>query len=121
METQNRKSKKQIDNVVINNVIAYAKSALSEYNIIGVWLFGSFAKGTENENSDIDVALVFDNLNDKFKAQFELMKMRRNIDFRIEPHPIDKKEFTIQNQFADEIINTGLQIYKYDGGNQYWV
>ena len=123
METKNRKFKTDIDIAIINNVIAYTKSALNQYNIIGVWLFGSFAKGTANENSDIDIALVFDSLKDKFQAQFELMKIRRKFDYRIEPHPLDEKEFTKQNQFADEILNTGLQIFRYEKekGTQHWL
>lgn len=109
--SKNRKLKAKINQTVINNAIAYTNTALQHYNIISVWLFGSYVRGTATEDSDIDIALVFDKLEDKFQAQLELMKLRRNIDFRIEPHPIDKNEFTIQNHFVDEIINTGLQIY----------
>ncbi len=119
METKNRKYKRNIDSTIINNAVTYTKCAINKYNLLSVWIFGSFAKGTNSENSDIDIALVFDNLEDKFKAQFELMKMRRKIDFRIEPHPLDQKEFTKDNQFADEIINTGLRIY--DKVTQYWI
>jgi hypothetical protein len=51
------------------------------------------------------------------------MKIRRKIDYRIEPHPLDEKEFTKQNQFADEILSTGLQIFRYEKekGTQHWL
>ena len=41
-----------------------------------VYLFGSYAKGTANDNSDIDLAIIFDNLSDAFDMQVELMKLR---------------------------------------------
>ena len=49
--------------------------------------------------------------------------MRRKIDIRIESHPLDKTEFNIQNQFADEILKTGFQIYQYEKekGTQHWL
>lgn len=45
-----------------------------------VYLFGSYARGTANDNSDIDLAIIFDNLSDAFDMQVELMKMRRKFD-----------------------------------------
>ena len=120
METKDRELKTTIDLAIINTVITYTKTVLNKYNIVSVWIFGSFAKGTEQENSDIDIAVVFENLNDKFQAQFNLMKMRRKIDIRIEPHPLDKPDSNVTNQFADEIQRTGLKIYQYEKGIQHW-
>jgi len=36
-----------------------------------------------------------------------LLKLRRNIDIRIEPHPFEVKDFNDSNLFACEIIGTG--------------
>jgi len=48
-----------------------------------VYLFGSYAKGIINVDSDIDLAIVFENLTDTFDMQVELMKLRRQrIRFR---------------------------------------
>lgn len=33
-----------------------------------------------------------------------------NIDLRIEPHPIKKKDFEAGNTFVEEIINTGIKV-----------
>jgi len=57
-------------------------------------LYGSYAKGTAHEDSDIDLAIVAENwLPDKFDAQFELMKLGSKGASRIEPHPFRKSDF----------------------------
>jgi hypothetical protein len=42
--------------------------------------------------------------------QVELMRLRRNIDSRIEPHPFRESEFDISNPIASEIIKYGQEI-----------
>ncbi len=79
-------------------------------NIKKVYVFGSFAKGTEKEDSDIDLAIIFKNLSDTFDMQVQLMKLRRKFDTRIEPHPFSESDFQISNPLADEILKTGLEI-----------
>lgn len=56
------------------------------------YLFGSYAKGMEREGSDIDIALVIGKMDDFFSIPMQLMRLRRNIDLRIEPHPIWDKD-----------------------------
>ena len=77
--------------------------------IESVYLFGSYAKGMPHEHSDIDVALVVK----RFKGSFfkvipSIWKLRRQIDFRIEPHVIARDTDYIG--FLDEIQNTGILI-----------
>lgn len=74
------------------------------------YLFGSFAKGNEKEESDIDVAIILNNMPDFFAAQKQLMRLRRKVDLRIEPHPISAKDFNNMNPFAYEIQQTGIEI-----------
>jgi hypothetical protein len=38
------------------------------------------------------------------------MRLRREIDLRIEPHPILEEDFNIQNPLAYEIKRTGIEI-----------
>jgi len=73
-------------------------------------LFGSFAKGTNHDDSDIDIALVINNLKDSFGTQVKLMKLRRKIDLRIEPHPFSTSEFNNSNPVVTEILKNGLEI-----------
>jgi len=77
--------------------------------IEAVYLFGSFAKGTPREHSDIDVAFVVN----KFKGDFfevipPIWKLRRHVDFRIEPHIIARD--TDYAGLIEEIQKTGILI-----------
>ena len=75
-----------------------------------VFLFGSYARGTFHEDSDIDLAIIFDSLFDSFDMQVELMKIRRKFDIRIEPHPFSESDFNTSNPLAKEILENGLEI-----------
>ena len=75
-----------------------------------VYLFGSYAKGIFNVDSDIDLAIVFENLTDTFDTQVELMKLRRKFDNRIEPHAFRESDFEVSNPLAMEILKTGIEI-----------
>ena len=75
-----------------------------------IYLFGSYAKGTHNKNSDIDLAIIFDSLPDPFDMQVELMKKRRKFDTRIEPHPFASDDLDASHPLVNEIIQNGLEI-----------
>ena len=75
-----------------------------------VYLFGSYAKGIINVDSDIDLAIVFENLTDTFDMQVELMKLRRKFDNRIEPHAFRESDFEVSNPLTMEILKTGIEI-----------
>ena len=79
-------------------------------NVQRIFLFGSYAKGTHNKNSDIDLAIFFDRLPDPFDMQVELMKIRRKFDTRLEPHPFASGDFDSAHPMAREIIQNGLEI-----------
>ncbi len=75
-----------------------------------VYLFGSYAKGTFHDNSDIDLAIIFDRLSDSFDMKVELMKLKRKFDIRIEPHPFIESDFNLSHPLAREIIYNGVEI-----------
>ncbi len=79
-------------------------------NIKKVYIFGSYVKGIVQEDSDIDLAIIFKNLDDSFDMQVQLMKLRRKFDTRIEPHAFRESDFQTSNPFANEILNTGIEI-----------
>jgi len=76
------------------------------------YLFGSYAKSMQTNDSDIDIALVFDkaNISDRFDLQVKLFTLASYIDTRIEPHPINSEDFNYDNPFSCEIIKTGKEI-----------
>jgi len=81
-----------------------------KYQIENAILFGSFAKGTNHTDSDIDIAIVFKSVDDIINMQIELMQMRSNDDLLIEPHPFNKIDFTVSNPIVAEILKNGIEI-----------
>ena len=75
-----------------------------------VYLFGSYAKEENYPASDVDLAVIFENLTDTFETQVELMKMRRMFDTRIEPHIFLESDFTPSNPLANEVIKHGIRL-----------
>ncbi len=71
---------------------------------------GSFAQSRAQDARDIDIALALANIPDFFDVQNQLMRLRRKIDLRIEPHPIQINDFNASNPLADEVERTGLEI-----------
>lgn len=86
----------------------YIRQVPKSLDLKKAFLFGSHTKGTEHEESDIDVALIIGKMDNFFSVQRQLMRLRRKIDLRIEPHPIWEKDFNRQNPFACEIQKTGV-------------
>jgi uncharacterized protein len=88
----------------------YVKNLKRKYDVKKAYLFGSFARGNAHEDSDIDVAVVLGG-NFKFhETQLDLMRMRWDLDTRIEPHPIHEKDFNKDFSFAYEILKYGIPI-----------
>ena len=82
----------------------------NNYDIVKAVLFGSYAKGDFNNDSDIDIAVIFKKLDDKFNTQVKLFMLTPKFDTRIEPHPIDINDYNHNNPFANEIIKNGIEI-----------
>jgi len=94
----------------LNIAKRYASAVSANYKYIRIILFGSFAKGNYNDDSDIDIAVVFKDYNNLIDMQLELMRLRRKIDSRIEPHPFREREFERSNPIVNEIIKYGQEI-----------
>jgi predicted nucleotidyltransferase len=110
MDKKNKGIKTMDKRQAINIASIYVKEVKSKYDLKKAILFGSFAKESDNNDSDIDIALVFKNVGDIFDMQIELMKLRRNVDLRIEPHPFDEEDFDTYNPVAREILKHGIEI-----------
>jgi len=75
-----------------------------------VYLFGSYARGLADNESDIDIAVVFDELEDTFDMQLRLMKLRREYDLRIEPHVFRSSDLDETHPLSKEIMEAGLAV-----------
>ncbi|MFA5815686.1 MAG: nucleotidyltransferase domain-containing protein [Bacteroidales bacterium] len=94
---------------VIKELSLY-KSLVSRYfDLEKMILFGSYARGTQREHSDIDVAVIVRKIDGDFFATTPILwKLRRDIDTRIEPILFEKDNDP--SGFLDEIIRTGIEI-----------
>ncbi|MHB1393693.1 MAG: nucleotidyltransferase domain-containing protein [Clostridia bacterium] len=96
---------------IINIVKQYTDLVRKEISIKHVYLYGSYTKGNFTEDSDIDLAIVGDDFSeDLYEYTLKLMKIRRKVDTRIEPHPFRTSDFTKDNPFVLEILNSGVKI-----------
>ncbi len=82
----------------------------AHFSVETAYLFGSFAKGNFRPESDIDVAIILNQKNLTFNSEMELVKLRRDIDLRIEPHAFLKKDFNENNPLAHEILKYGIRL-----------
>ena len=102
---------KKIDSRVKNTIMEYISKLKKEINVIDVYLFGSYAKGNYHNDSDIDIAVISDQFKgDCIEDRLLLMRLRRDIDLRIEPHPFRPEDFTDENPFVKEIKEYGIRI-----------
>lgn len=93
----------------IKKVKAYRLLLEDYFQIENVYLFGSYANGTNREDSDIDVAIVVNHIDgDYFSINPLLWKLRRQVDDRIEPILIEKN-FDEAN-FLAEVQKFGIEI-----------
>lgn len=80
--------------------------------VINAYLFGSYAKGNNHKDSDIDICIVSNTFsNDYIKESVKLRGLAFKIDSRIEPIPFT--ELDIQNKYsslASEISKYGINL-----------
>ena len=94
---------------VVNKVKAYTQLLSNHFQFENIYLFGSYAKGTHREDSDIDVAIIVDHIEgDYFSINPLLWKLRRQIDDRIEPILIERN--FDDADFLGEIQKYGIKI-----------
>ena len=95
---------------VIDN---YLRDLSSEIPIEKAVLFGSYAKGNYNKESDIDIAVFsdyFKNIERVEGIKYLLKKARKYRDVDLEPIPFTKKDYYESDGFTQKIITTGIEI-----------
>ena len=94
---------------IIEKLKRYKKLLSEQIRLESLILFGSYAKGTADIHSDVDVAVVVNGIQgDFFSTRPILWKIRRLVDDRIEPVLIDKKHD--DSGFLSEIMKNGVII-----------
>ena len=94
----------------LNIAQQYAIAVKNKFDFCKLYLFGSQVKGNTHKDSDIDIAVVFKDYEKRMEIQIELMRLRRKIDSRIEPHPFRESEFDVNNILANEVLKNSIEI-----------
>ena len=98
-----------MDGNIINIVKQYAELVKQYIPVSKILLYGSYARGNERTDSDIDVAVIVDKSpSDFLETETLLFKLRRQIDTRIEPVLIEKDYD--KSGFLDNILEYGIVI-----------
>lgn len=106
-------TKKDDKIIARSNALKYInKLREAKLDLLAVYLFGSLVKGSFTEWSDVDIAVVSNDLTgDPVDDRVKLMKLRWDIDLRIEPHPFLPEEWEDNtNPFVNEIKKHGEKI-----------
>ena len=96
---------------VMKYVSEYAELVKKELSPFAIVLFGSHAKGNARDESDIDVAVIFNGFTgDWLNTSALLWKLCRDVSLDIEPILLDETQD--QSGFVQNIYKTGKIIYK---------
>ncbi len=85
------------------------KAAVAErLPLRALYLYSSYSKGTHTNDSDIDIAVIVDHLNDDYFADTPLLwRLKRRISNLIEPVLLTPDE---SNPLYKDILQSGLLI-----------
>jgi predicted nucleotidyltransferase len=91
----------------------YSNEVIKVLNPVSVILFGSYVNGNPHEYSDIDIAVLVNNIEGEewYNSRILLQRIRRNLDFiDIEPHLLDENHDP--SGFVEHVIKTGEVVYQ---------
>lgn len=100
----------EVDNLVLENVRQFLRLLIKNgIHVSKAYIYGSYATGSPNQWSDIDVAVVSPQIGtDRFEERIKLTKIAIRIDDRIEPMPFNHKSFEENDPLVQEIIAHGI-------------
>lgn len=86
----------------------YKRIVEQQMSIKALYLYGSYSKGNYHDNSDIDIAVIVDNLSDNYFSDTpKLWKLKRKISNLIEPVLLTED---LNNPLYSTVINSGILI-----------
>ena len=92
----------------INIATRYKEIVADMLPLKALYLYGSYSKGNYRADSDIDIAVIVERLDDDYFKDTPLMwKLRRKISNRIEPVLLTED---MDNHLYCDIIKTGILI-----------
>ena len=102
----------KIPSEIVETVNKYIKIIKRDVNIEKVILYGSYAKGNYDENSDIDLALILSGYieNDFINMGTFLLDKTFVLKVDLQPLPFSVDEYNDPKGIMEEIINTGIEL-----------
>ena len=100
---------KELLNIINNYVLELSK----EININKVILFGSYAKGTNHEDSDIDLAIFSDDFSnmERIEALKFLLLKASDLTIDLQPQPFTLADLEDEdNWLVKEVEETGIEL-----------
>ena len=98
----------------IKNIIEdYLRDLDSEIKIEKAVLFGSYAKGTYDKDSDIDLAIFSDYFKDMNRVEgikYLLKKARKYRGIDLEPISFTKQDYEERIGFVNEVLKDGIEL-----------
>lgn len=92
-------------------VTSFSDAIRTTYQPVKVVLYGSYARGDQQASSDIDVAVIVEEIaGDFLDAEAGLYRIRRRIDDRIEPVLLEIGKD--RSGFLDNVLRTGEVVYE---------
>ena len=100
-----------MDKTEINSIIdRYIEQVCKNYSPSQIILFGSYARGNADLDSDIDIAIIVDEIKGDYLENASLLyKLRRTVDDRIEPVLLESGPDP--SGFLEEIRRTGRVVF----------
>lgn len=92
----------------LSQIKAITKKVFSEYDIIYCYLFGSYAKGTADEKSDVDLLISGTVSGLRFYELAE--KLREKLHKRVDL--LDVNQLMGNINLLNEVLSDGLKIYR---------
>ncbi|HET7579671.1 MAG TPA: nucleotidyltransferase domain-containing protein [Bacillales bacterium] len=103
----------EIAEKVNQSVMNYLQDVSRRVKINKAFLYGSYATGNYDEQSDVDVAIFSENFNNQSSVEinaFLFSIARKYKDICIEPIGFNESDIKADNPFVKEILRTGKEI-----------
>lgn len=104
----------KVSNKILNNIKKYLNEINKICPIDKAYLFGSYVKGSQNKNSDIDLAIFSRKITDKNQIEYMILFFTKISGYNMDLQPI---AFSLYDYFDDgndfiknEIKNRGVEI-----------
>ena len=97
---------------ILEIIIKYIQELSKEISIDKVIIFGSYAKNTYNEDSDIDIAIFskdFKNSSIIEDMSFLLIKTS-GLGIDLQPEPFTLDDYSNPDGLVKEILDTGIEL-----------